>query len=252
MNVLDRQHDSNWGDPVLSFVVPVSGIDASGDNRLSFTNLLKAAIDHSEREKTPAIFNSEVMKMIVQCKWEAFCSLMFRTMCFGYAVYIMTFTWIVMRLSPDRNRDNDGHSLAWAGWWFVFVYTLLLINRERFQVSVQGFSAYLREDSWNYLDLMQQVVMLTALLLVYWRDGDFSDSYAGFMPVTVQEAMACTSAGCNEHINAIQGVALLCGWLKSMYYLRGFESTASVVNMLNRIFVDMVPFLVVLSFIFIA
>ena len=49
-----------------------------------------------------------------------------------------------------------------------------------------------------------------------------------------------------KHTQAFEGVAILLGWMKMLYFLRGFETTAFVVNMLSEIAVDMLPFLIVL------
>lgn len=245
-DVRARKYDNGWGVPVLSHVVPIAGIESlrRRDEELSFTRLLQAAVAHATRDKTPQIFNSEVMKVIVEQKWSSVCGHMFHTMCYAYAIYLLVFTWVVVALSSSANSDDGDHALGWAGWWFVFVYTLLLINRERFQLQRHGFKGYFR-DEWNYLDLLQQALMLAALLLVHWRDGtDFDEDIPGEMSSWLQEFLDCKT-NCRSHINATQGLALLCAWLKSLYYLRGFKSTASVVNMLRRIFKDMVkhPFL---------
>ena len=153
----------------------------------------------------------------------------------------------MLLFAPAEDWNETNHTTAWTAWSYCAVYTLLLVKREVHQMRI-GLRDYL-VDYWNYLDLLQQGLSMAALVAMASRDVDTTLTTR---PQWLPSWWSCGSKSCNEYVGMVQAMALLCGWLKALYFMRGFKSTAFVINMLTQIFQDMIIFLVVLVFIFIA
>lgn len=83
------------------------------------------------------------------------------------------------------------------------------------------FQEHYFSDPYNYIDLVSGILSL--LVLMY---------------------MGHSQQGANEDV--LQALAGLLRWVKVIYYLRGFGSTAPLINMLQKIVVGMRSFVVVL------
>ena len=83
------------------------------------------------------------------------------------------------------------------------------------------------DDPYNYMDLISGLLSLWAL-----------------------QCMATSQQGRTEDV--LQALAGLLRWMKVIYYLRGFGSTAPLINMLQKIALGMRSFAVVLGVVLVA
>ena len=103
------------------------------------------------------------------------------------------------------------------------------------QAMREGAWSYMT-DFWNAVDVSAEVLTLVAVMHI--GNTDIWCAYREYE--------------CMSTARAWQASALLLTWYKILYFMRGFEYTAFVVNMLNQIVVDMGNFLIVLFIILVA
>lgn len=145
----------------------------------------------------------------------------------------------VYTLEDDGTWKSNGSWLAWyiLGWilgTYAFLYNCLLFKHEVHQVCANGPLSYVK-DFWNVIDLLSSVLsfMSMVITLVYWMTTE-----------TDYERL--------RTLDVIQAHALLIGWLKVLYFLRGLDTTSFIVNMLLKIGRDMISFLIVLFVVLVA
>ncbi len=141
------------------------------------------------------------------------------------------------------NGVRVGYSLneKYLGYYIIFVilyiysftYNLVMTVHE-IQQLIKDKLAYFK-SVWNLLDL-------TAALITFASIGL---SFVNWARHTADDDSLRT-------LDVIQAHALLFGWIKVLYYLRGLDTTSFLVNMLKMIIVDMAPFLIVLVVVLLA
>ena len=266
--------DQAWGSPVRAGVVPIKPAEKDcADNSLlrtlNYRQLLQKAVEYTDEANSMDIFDGPVLQAIIKQKWESGCKEIHTIMTIAYVVYIILFS-VVAYLFAEREDSTEEQSARMSvpvGLLLVLVtvYTLLLLYREYVQLrkaSKHGYWKGLKmhfKDPWNWFDIIAESQMLLALIFT-WADWSplvekmivlTSDQSSGSSSTvgSVADCVICPSKELNRTVQAIAG---LLGWLKIIYFMRGFDSTAFVVNMLFQIITDMVPFVIVLSLILIA
>eukprot|EP01045_Picozoa_sp_COSAG04_P015874 COSAG04_NODE_1287_length_7366_cov_18.273153_3_plen_1522_part_00 len=253
-DMFDR--DRSWGQPVRACIVPVGPCSEESKRRLPFSRLLEAVVQHSTSVQSLDVFNSAMVQAIIKQKWNSACREMHLTISYAYLLYIVSFSIVTIFFgvrSPGSGHFLEPVMTVLLG--FTLVYTLLLLNREAHQLVRihRSFRRYIA-DSWNKFDIVAEVLAVCALTLTgvcKARSGspEASSESSGSVGA-VSEAELCPIE--MDTVHEIQAVAGLMGWLKAVYFLRGFDTTAPIVRMLGEILKDMVPFLVVLAFILVA
>ena len=197
---------------------------------------------------------------------------MYLTRVWGYAVYIICFTIVTINfedwadcLHPGKLRpiavndthifDSDGEEVEdeyvaiicrkYANYAiaqtmglimvvYSALYTFILMKHEFHQLRLDGLRVYI-QDVWNWLDFLAAVFTSVSLVwtAVIWV-GEVSDREM------------------HRSLDIVQAHALLLGWIKVLYFLRGLDQTSFLVNMLLQIIRDMSSFLIVLLVVLVA
>ena len=209
-------------------------LDEDEANVLPFYGILKAAVDHAKTTGTPAIFQAPALKVIVQHKWEHSISLLYRAQSIGYIAHVVQFEGLLIFGELDigdlEDHDHNGsfgslHSGAiHVSWLFCVVYSVALAKFELMQMRehVDYFT-----DLYNYIDITGGILGLGALISLR------SDCHS-------------------EGEKVMQAFAGLLRGFKVIYYMRGFESTAPLINMLQKVVMGMRSFVAVLLVVIIA
>eukprot|EP01045_Picozoa_sp_COSAG04_P007086 COSAG04_NODE_361_length_15860_cov_18.114904_10_plen_1886_part_00 len=257
--------DRTWGAAARAGIIPLVPVGEERGSRasdhLNFSALLDAAVEYERESGNSDVFKGVVLQSIVQHKWESVCQQMFTAMFTAYLVYIIVFTSVILVFSAD---DGEGFECsvfwldcdrpvvqdgAWVGLWLAAFYTLVLLKREFHQVRVSlksgdGWQGYL-SDKWNWFDIACELSMLYALFLTAQSEiqqslesGSSSGSWSSSIDI--------------PRAQPYRAVAGLAGWMKLMYFLRGFDTTGWLVDMLFQIFKDMKSFIIILAIILIA
>ena len=173
------------------------------------------------------------------------CKDMFAWLAFAYAIYLFALTCLVLQFNVAHWVDlsasgSDGRpeEVGWEAIVFygVCIYTLCIAKREYHQWDYsrkngEAWYQYLL-DLWNLIDLVG--ILLTGYSLFLIRLKSYGGELSDVLP-----AWLCHDEDCRDHVRECQAIALLASWVKVLYFLRGFEETAFVVNMLCAIVWDM-------------
>lgn len=117
--------------------------------------------------------------------------------------------------------------------FYSFAYTTVMTYHELQQLCKDKWAYF--ASFWNLLDMTAALATFASLVFTFanWITKE-------------DEAVRLRS------LDAVQAHALLLGWIKVLYFLRGLDTTSFLVNMLKMIIVDMAPFLIVLAVVLVA
>ena len=207
-------------------------------------------------------------------KWEGRSRRMYMTLVKGYLMFIICFTFVTLNFedvtecykpgthfkprdkllmqnitdcvytAPEFDEDGDRVYTLNKGylayyiifiimWFFSLAYNMVMTIREWQQLREEGREYF--ATFWNLLDLGSLSVTFASIVVsfIFWL-RDESDNLA------------------LRSLDVLQAHALLLGWIKVLYFLRGLDMTSFLVNMLKMIVVDMAPFLIVLVVVLLA
>ena len=237
-----------------------------------FSRLLQQACDHATKTGTPNIFQSQVLQAIVQYKWEGRSRRMYMTLVKGYVAFIISFTFVTLEIenvtecyrpgthfkpenyedtlvmgnitgclytAPELDADGNrvGYTLnkGYLAWYIVFIIMWLFSLAYNIVMTVHEWQQFMEEKRkyfasfWNWLDLISASVTFASMFvsLIFWIRDENDNVLL-------------------RSLDVLQAHALLLGWIKVLYFLRGLDMTSFLVNMLKMIVVDMAPFMIVL------
>ena len=259
------REDRAWGSAARAGIVPLSpnekkttmAEEGLPELRLNYSRVLEAAVDYAHKTDSMDIFDGPVLRALIKQKWESGCEDMHTTMTIGYSVYILLFSGVTFWFSHGQGESPSTAVLlqAYVMLMLVLFYTILLLRREFLQFNTVGFSEYI-SDHWNKFDVVAEALAFVALILTgigglsrhsgAWRDYSMEESGSNGSAGTAADSSECSSCVSAEWVSAIQATAGLFGWLKVIYFMRGYDSTAFLVSMLGQIVRDMIPFVEVL------
>ena len=256
-------------------------IDLSATRDMSsppFSRLLHQACDHATKTGMPNIFESQVLQAIVQYKWEGRSRKMYMTLVKGYVAFIICFTFVTLNfedvtecykpgthftptdyedalvrgnitgclytapeLDADGNRVNYTLNKAYLAWYIIFIIMWFFSLAYNMVMTIHEWQQFMEEkrqyfDSfWNWLDLISASATFASMFasLIFWIKHENDN-----LPL--------------RSLDVLQAHALLLGWIKVLYFLRGLDMTSFLVNMLKMIVVDMAPFMIVLVIVLMA
>lgn len=141
--------------------------DEAAQRRLPFSCLLEQASAHAD-DNGPAIFESEVLRIIVQLKWEESCRLMHMIQFYAFLIFLVVYACCTLLYAKAVNSDDQvTTNIVWGCWGYSCLYTVLLGKREVHQmmgawrsvhssnictkvwVTLKGYF-----DLWNLMDLV--------------------------------------------------------------------------------------------------
>ena len=101
---------------------------------LPFSRLLGKASEHAEATG-PAIFESKVLAMIVQLKWEQSCRFMHMAQFYAYCIFILLYACCTLLYGSAVSTNNqDALTIVWISLGGSTLYALLLLKRELHQM----------------------------------------------------------------------------------------------------------------------
>jgi WD40 repeat protein len=207
-----------------------------------FSALLEMACRHSRKQGSPEIFLSPSLQAIVQHKWYDKCRALYRTSVQMYVIFLITLTLVMLKFDEwTQIEDSSGHTeqaqavVIWVLGALCWVFMLTLLKHELHQLANEGASEYLG-DPFNIIDVLMCVLTIYALcqmgIYAVWEDGPIS-----WHPMSDDDRLV---------LDMFQAQSLLFCWLKLLYFMRGLDETAFLINMLVRIAADMKMFVLVL------
>ena len=102
---------------------------------LPFSRLLGKASEHADAAG-PAIFESEVLAIIVQLKWEESCRFMHMAQFYAYCIFILVYACCTLLYgSAVASNDQDTLTIVWISLGASTLYALLLLKRELHQMA---------------------------------------------------------------------------------------------------------------------
>eukprot|EP01043_Picozoa_sp_COSAG02_P087539 COSAG02_NODE_24800_length_677_cov_1.115917_1_plen_210_part_10 len=117
------------------------------------------------------------------------------------------------------------------------------------------FYSFAYNTVMSYHELQQMYKDKLAYFKTFWNLLDLTAALATFASLVFTFANWITKedeAVRLRSLDAVQAHALLLGWIKVLYFLRGLDTTSFLVHMLKMIIVDMAPFLIVLAIVLVA
>ena len=112
---------------------------------LPYSRLLGKASEHADAAG-PAIFESEVLAIIVQLKWEESCRFMHMAQFYAYCIFILVYACCTLLYgSAVASNDQDTLTIVWISLGGSTLYALLLLKRELHQM----VDAWRSSDSTN-------------------------------------------------------------------------------------------------------
>eukprot|EP01048_Picozoa_sp_COSAG05_P004394 COSAG05_NODE_235_length_13191_cov_7.667354_2_plen_1333_part_00 len=231
-----------------------------------FSQLLMEAVRYANARGNPTIFESKALQLIIEYKWKQHCRWMYQTLFAAHVVYTLSFMAIGLVFEKYRRHELLWvRAVVWSFWAVVSFYTVLrvkyLLRQIRLKVREtrgamfhtrvrRAFASYFA-DKWNWVDFLS--VVATSLSLGLGAVGpaarlsesstleltgiDLDDTNEGFL---LQDANANWITNCH----ALAGIT--CGF-KILFYCKGLQQTAFLINMLDTIFADIGVFLLVLA-----
>ena len=141
------------------------------------------------------------------------------------------YLWTLPCARTSTGNDDEYVFEMWLGVLMLAysaIYTCFMFKHECHQLRIDGRAYF--GDVWNLLDITSAVFTLISLAftLVSWASKE-------------------QHAKTHRALDIIQAHALLLGWWKALYFLRGIDLTSFLVNMLLQIARDMAPFLIILA-----
>lgn len=220
--------------------------------------------------ENPHIFRGQALRVVVNCLWSSGSQKMYLILVFLNVLNLLAFAWLAtiddthILLMPVAVLVSDDHanmssSSAWLNitaeqswniwtrpstWWVQTLWLWCFLHA----VIACIFQGLVTKNKWNGVvcdrsppgtmrrawewvlvmtDWVHLILTIASLaLMLLWRDN-------------VQQ----------HDVDAVQAWTIFCLSLHFLHYLRGFDRTAFLMNMLERILRDMIPFTCVLTFI---
>eukprot|EP01047_Picozoa_sp_COSAG01_P036347 COSAG01_NODE_2837_length_6993_cov_3.425733_3_plen_1408_part_00 len=223
-----QAYESIEAQPLQSTDLPTSHV--SCQSAVPFAQLLSAAVNFAVDRRDPSVFDSSVLQIIIQYKWDTIVKSIFKTGFHVYCVYLAIFTTLCLKFQ-DWILDEALalRCIAWCLWAICAIYAILLGRTEARQLRVEGLVSYFK-DPYNYVDsfaIILAMASITSMAAVRASSGS----------PTVCHAVA-----------ALKGTAGLLCWVKVLWFVRGINyKTAFLLNMLVEVTSDIGNFLVVLG-----
>ena len=103
--------------------------------RLPFSRLLEKASSYADAEG-PDIFESVVLRIIVQQKWKDACQYMHMTLFYMFLIFLVVFAFATINFTEYiKSGDPVKIFIAWATWGYSLLYIILLAKREFHQLA---------------------------------------------------------------------------------------------------------------------
>ena len=238
-----------------------------------YSQLLQAACDYAQDSGSPIVFESPVLQTIIAHKWNEK-RWMYFTQFSAFIVYLFGFGAIALYFDDWSRHENETvRKFSWALWFYISFMTFLRTKYELTQFhhehrAVQGTTCHIRlwralgsylSDKWNWVDVISCGASAVALAAVAVGEAATLTLSSGLVhdapQLTSHIRTDATSNGVNDTTGAegvtglhegvdpiliknFMALAVLgCGF-KLLYYLRGIETTAFLINMLDSIISD--------------
>jgi hypothetical protein len=225
---LGKEYEQLAGPP-LDSAQHDSGTEGTGADsvRLPFSRLLDAVVKHADQTRDSSVFESDVLQVVVQYKWESYCKAAFMLLFGAYLIFIVVYVLTALVFASWAASASTAHNIAaWSMWGYSAVYSLLMVKREAHQIANEAtLRAYF--DFWNGIDIGGAMLVLASLALM--------------AAATRTEAIDANLVRC---FNAVAG---LLGGIKVLAFLRGLDLYSFLISMLYAIIIDMANFFVVLG-----
>eukprot|EP01043_Picozoa_sp_COSAG02_P018975 COSAG02_NODE_901_length_16056_cov_52.549477_1_plen_1463_part_00 len=206
---------------------------------MQFLECMLEHVDKASAQDRSQIFGSLMAHALVGKAWEQYGSRHFRVELFLYlvvAICLSAGNYLRINQCDDANSNHeklspmswsdlhDGRLIAVEGLSIVAVLGLLRLLYLELTQCVKDGTKYLKHF-WNVYQLLSYVLALLSVGAYSSQDCESSRSlYA-------------------RHVHAF-GVGLI--WFGMLFYLRGFKSTQAAVPMINRIIIDVFPYILLL------
>mmetsp|Transcript_6199 Transcript_6199/g.12871 ORF Transcript_6199/g.12871 Transcript_6199/m.12871 type:complete len:1433 (-) Transcript_6199:1267-5565(-) len=236
-----RRNES--GDPVTAKIVPIKGV--AGPESKFLSALTKAA----QTAKKHKVFENEVVRTIIEHKWNAYANLLFRTHMCCYIAFVLCLTLdAVFDRTVVRGLDLEcvvnthiidkceigvpDHVTPKSFWWRIpFVLSVILWlffaihEYKQMKNSVSKLDHI--KDFWNIMDISSLTLVYASytLRILHW---------AGFQNIN-RTPSTITLA-----------LALPITWVKMLYYMQGFDESGKLVRMILGIMWGIKDFLLIL------
>ena len=248
--------------PMTHSLVPLSGTCHD------WLKLVRAIVEAVGDD--PQVFRGVLLRAIVKSMWSSWGEWLYLKIVTQNVLAMLAFTWLASiedeRILQMTSGDQGSTSMSGSGsasslnstlsagsfdsWtsppiWLIWVVWMLClahsvvscfcqaipVTRQTWQDLRQSWMIpnfrVLRVLSAQFAHLLSTIASL--FFMLYWRDNE------------------------NQHdVDASQGLAIFFLSIRFLTYLRGFDRTAFLINMLGRILSDMIPFTCVLTFIVVA
>lgn len=233
------------------------GGEREGEVQSGYSQLLQVACDYAQDSHSPILFESQVLQVIIAHKWNEK-KWMYFTQFASFLVYLVGFSLIAMKFEDWRKSGEEPvRKAAWALWGYISFMTVLRTKYELSQFyndyqDARGRSCGIRlwrasnsylSDKWNWVDLISCGASALALAAVAVGQAASLVDDAATLATDKNDDAAAIPSELQEGVDPvlvknILALGLLgCGF-KLLYYLRGIETTAFLINMLDAIVSD--------------
>ncbi len=277
------QNDQNKGSrPLQHFMVPLR---APG-SRHEWAELVRVAVGLSQKRDDLRIFKSEPIRVVVDCLWHSGTRSLYRKLVLAFSIHVVLFAWlasvddkyVLMMVPCVKGVQSCNPTVAGAvvGWLISLILVIcsgfiqFTITKGKHRVNPYSLSdavgAVFTLITCSALasELLGGVlaigIFIAAIGLGLTKKSHAVRSMALLLdgvPVLLAAAslvfMLVWRDNSQLHdVDTLQASTLFCMGLKFLQHLRGFKSTAFMMNMLEQILKDMLPFTLVLSSIVLA
>eukprot|EP01047_Picozoa_sp_COSAG01_P032621 COSAG01_NODE_2366_length_7816_cov_3.797460_11_plen_590_part_00 len=245
---------------------------------LAFSQLLASAVRFCEMHGDPGIFASEALQVVVAYKWELVVYRIFAAKFILFIIYCIGLWFLGLYFQQWREDSYLAVRIgAWVLWGFVAIQTALQLKNElgqfRGEINAAAGVTFCRRlrraaasylsDKWNYIDAIAILATSAALVVMVVGHPDQRTQISSRRVLRLAaegQSLAGSPAEAQENYNSsdtsldpdesytlehLLALAVFMDGLKVLYYLRGFQSTAFLVNMLEQILLDMRGFVFV-------
>jgi WD40 repeat protein len=214
-------------------------LQSVSQKRLPFSRLLEKASSHAD-DHGPEIFESTVLRIIVQQKWEETCRQMHMILFYAYLIFLVVYAYCTLIFTEYiKSNDPTKIAIAWATWGYALLYVLLLAKREFHQMTAEwrsmetsnvcdkifGTAVNYVCDLWNIMDLLNTGFTIWSLGLMA-----YGSRYDG----SVHDGVLYDSIDFHT-VRCLQALAGFGGGFKLLYFLRGMDFASFLINMLEHI-----------------
>ena len=190
--------EDSHGDAVFAKFVPIINIASKSSSFLE--NLVSA----TARTKQYSVFESEVVKALIEFKWQSYAKRLFLQDMWLYITMVLSLTLDALCYNTVKNSEiHDAVKvMGHLPMLISFCLCVYFLQHERHQISLSGSLIEHMKDTWNALD----VISLSSIFLAY---------IARFM-----EIISVGGTSTNQVSLPILAFALPVAYLNTLYFMQ--------------------------------